>query len=71
MNNILLCPGPLDVNSIQTSVTSGKCGANSIFIGTTRNNFNNKQVNINLLNETIILKCYELLFYIKIVYNFR
>lgn len=56
MNNILLCPGPLDVNSIQTSVTSGKCGANSIFIGTTRNNFNNKQVNIELLNETIVLK---------------
>ena len=39
MNHIQLTLDPLDVNAISQSVTSASCGAISIFIGITRNNF--------------------------------
>lgn len=44
MNHVLLTSSPLDVTSAQSLVSSPSCGAISIFIGTTRNNFKGKGV---------------------------
>lgn len=44
MNSVHLSHDPLDVNQIYNSVGDATCGAVSIFVGTTRNNFEGKDV---------------------------
>lgn len=44
MNFIRLAKEKLDINSISELVTDESCGAVSIFVGTTRDNFEDKQV---------------------------
>ena len=44
MNFIKLTKEKLDINSISELVTDERCGAVSIFVGTTRDNFDDKPV---------------------------
>lgn len=44
MDSVQLSRDPLDVNKIYNSVGDASCGAVSIFVGTTRNNFEGKSV---------------------------
>lgn len=44
MNHILLTTNPLDASTAQTLATSPTCGAVSIFVGITRDNFQGKGV---------------------------
>lgn len=44
MNILKLTEDKLDVNKITELVTHESCGAVSIFVGTTRDNFEDKQV---------------------------
>lgn len=46
MNFIHLTEQKLDVNAISERVTDESCGAISLFVGTTRDNFEDKKVNI-------------------------
>lgn len=50
MNHLKLTPEKLSVEAITELVTSPTCGATSIFVGTTRDNFDGKTV-INLEYE--------------------
>uniref|UniRef100_A0A1L8EC16 Molybdopterin synthase catalytic subunit n=1 Tax=Haematobia irritans TaxID=7368 RepID=A0A1L8EC16_HAEIR len=43
-NHLLLTHDSLDVGSISTLVSDGSCGAISLFVGTTRDNFEDKKV---------------------------
>lgn len=49
MNFIKLTKEKLDINSISELVTDERCGAISIFVGTTRDNFDDKPVSRVLL----------------------
>lgn len=49
MNFIKLTSGKLDINAISDLVTDEICGAVSIFVGTTRDNFEDKPVSIAFL----------------------
>lgn len=44
MNNILLTHDPLDISEIYNSARDPACGAISLFVGTTRDNFEGKSV---------------------------
>lgn len=44
MNYIKLTHDPLDVGKIYSLVGNAKCGAISLFVGTTRDNFDGKKV---------------------------
>ncbi|ELU01559.1 hypothetical protein CAPTEDRAFT_175568 [Capitella teleta] len=44
MEHVQLTFDPLDVNEVTRHVTSASCGAISLFIGTTRDNFEGQQV---------------------------
>lgn len=44
MNFLKLTPHKLNVEAVTEQVTSPKCGAVSVFIGTTRDNFEGKTV---------------------------
>lgn len=46
MNFIHLTEQKLDVNEISERVTDESCGAISLFVGTTRDNFEDKKVNV-------------------------
>lgn len=46
MNYIKLTSGKLDINAISELVTDEICGAISIFVGTTRDNFEDKPVSM-------------------------
>lgn len=48
MNTIKLTPEKLSVDEATQIVTSPKCGAVSLFIGTTRDNFENKKAFHNI-----------------------
>jgi molybdopterin synthase catalytic subunit len=50
MNTIKLTPEKLSVDEATQIVTSPKCGAVSLFVGTTRDNFENKKVEQIVLN---------------------
>jgi len=53
ITSVVITPKQLDINEVNRLVASESCGAISIFIGTTRNNFQGKEV-IQLDYE-----CYE------------
>lgn len=44
MNYLLLTRDPLNIAEISNKVTAESCGAISLFIGTTRDNFEGKKV---------------------------
>jgi molybdopterin synthase catalytic subunit len=44
MDFLSLTENQIDVNGLVSQVSSPKCGAVSMFIGTTRDNFENKKV---------------------------
>lgn len=46
MNFLKLTKDKLDLEAIQDLVVDESCGAVSIFIGTTRDNFDNKKVGV-------------------------
>ena len=43
-DDIVITHSPLDVGAISTSVTDANTGATSLFVGTTRDNFDGKTV---------------------------
>lgn len=49
MNFVKLVNSKLNIDEISNLVTSPSCGAICLFVGTTRDNFENKQVSILLL----------------------
>ena len=44
MNIVKITKTPLNLNVLTGEVTSESCGAISVFLGTTRDNFNGKKV---------------------------
>jgi molybdopterin synthase catalytic subunit len=44
MDFIKLVDSKISIEDVTTSVASSKCGATSVFIGTTRDNFEDKKV---------------------------
>jgi hypothetical protein len=53
MNFVKLVNSKLNIDEISNLVSSPSCGAICLFVGTTRDNFENKQVSILLLFITI------------------
>lgn len=51
MDIIQLSQEPIDINGLIEQVSSPNCGAISTFIGTTRDNFENKKVSLKILSE--------------------
>jgi molybdopterin synthase catalytic subunit len=49
MNFVKLVNSKLSIDEISNVVSSPSCGATCLFVGTTRDNFENKQVSILLL----------------------
>jgi molybdopterin synthase catalytic subunit len=60
MNFVKLVNSKLSVDEISNLVSSPSCGAVSLFVGTTRDNFENKQVSV-LHWFTVIRDCYHTL----------
>lgn len=58
MNTIKLTHEKLSVDEASQIVTSPKCGAVSMFIGTTRDNFENKKVVLlNFILDNLYMTC--------------
>lgn len=53
MNFIEIVHCKIDVENVVELVKTPECGAVSVFMGTTRNNFNGKEVNIPYLYSVI------------------
>lgn len=49
MDHLKLTPDKLSVDEITDLVTDDRCGAVSVFIGTTRDNFEGKKVSVFIL----------------------
>ena len=60
MNFVKLVNSKLNVDEISNLVSSPSCGAISLFVGTTRDNFENKQVSVLHL-FTVVRDCYHTL----------
>lgn len=61
MNHLKLTPQTLSVDELTNLVSSPSCGAISVFIGTTRDNFENKTVKLLEYEayEEMGLRCLE------------
>lgn len=60
MNFIKLTSGKLDINAISELVTDEICGAVSIFVGTTRDNFDEKPVSMNFPTFFVFIECFQI-----------
>jgi molybdopterin synthase catalytic subunit len=62
MNFVKLVSSKLSVEEISDLVSSPSCGAISLFVGTTRDNFQNKKVRVLLLFTGCKDCCHEVTF---------
>jgi molybdopterin synthase catalytic subunit len=62
MNFVKVMSSKLSVEEISNLVSSPSCGAISLFVGTTRDNFENKQVKVLLLFTDTKDCCHKVIF---------